>query len=69
MKAYFGNWRLEPYTLSDRMGTKLCYNVRVWPKRTMPVAIIERRLCSDLRFNLLAIRQRVEELFGTADVG
>jgi hypothetical protein len=31
----------------------------------MPVAIIERRLASDLQLNLLAIRQRVDELFGT----
>lgn len=69
LKAYSGSWRLEPYTLSDQIGTKLCYKVRVWPKRTMPVAIIERRLCSDLRFNLLAIRQRVEALFGTTGVG
>jgi len=39
----------EPYTLSDQMGTKLY--VRVWPKRTSYSEA--RRLCSDLRFNLL----------------
>jgi len=38
--TYSGTWRLEPYTLPDQMGTKLCYSVRVWPKRTMPVAIL-----------------------------
>jgi ribosome-associated toxin RatA of RatAB toxin-antitoxin module len=69
LKAYSGSWRLEPYSLPEQTGTILCYSVRVWPKRTMPVAIIERRLRSDLRFNLLAIRQRVEELFGTAGLG
>jgi len=61
-KAFSGSWRLEPYSLSDQSGTSLGYSLRVWPKRTMPVAIIERRLCSDVRLNLLAIRQRVEEL-------
>ena len=67
-KGYEGNWQLVPYS-SDQKGTNLCYCVRVWPKLTMPVGIIERRLCSDLRFNLLAIRQRVHELFDTAGLG
>ncbi len=64
LKAYFGSWQLKPYSIPSN-GTNLYYTVRVWPKRTMPVAIIERRLSSDLRLNLLAIRQRVEEVFGT----
>lgn len=64
LKAFFGSWQLKPYSLDDQSGTNLYYTVRVWPKRTMPVAIIERRLASDLQLNLLAIRQRVEELFG-----
>lgn len=66
LKAYSGKWFLEPYTLCEQRGTNLCYTVRVWPKLTMPVALIERRLSSDLRLNLLAIRQRVEKLFGNA---
>ena len=61
-KAFSGSWRLEPDPLSDQSGTNLCYSLRVLPKRTMPVALIERRLCSDVQSNLLAIRQRVEEL-------
>ena len=65
LKEYSGSWRLEPYSLCDQTGTNLYYTVRVWPKRTMPVAMIERRLCSDLRLNLLAIRQQLQELFGT----
>lgn len=64
LKAFFGSWQLKPYSLSGESGTNLYYTVRVWPKRTMPVAIIERRLASDLQLNLLAIRQRVDELFG-----
>lgn len=63
LKDYSGSWRLEQMK-SARGSTNLCYTARVWPKRTTPVAIIERRLCSDLRLNLLAIRQRAEELFG-----
>lgn len=63
LKAFFGSWQLKPYSLPDQSGTDLYYTVRVWPKRTMPVSIIERRLASDLQLNLLAIRQRVEKLF------
>ncbi|MBV8887909.1 MAG: SRPBCC family protein [Chroococcidiopsidaceae cyanobacterium CP_BM_RX_35] len=63
LKDYSGSWRLEPTSLAQQ-STNLGYTVRVWPKRTTPIAIIERRLCSDLRLNLLAIRQRADELFG-----
>lgn len=62
--AYEGSWRLEPKITANQSGTDLSYTVLIWPKRTMPVAILERRLQQDLRLNLLAIRQRVEELFG-----
>ena len=68
-KAFSGSWCLEPYSLSNQNGTNLSYTLHVWPKRTMPIAIIERRLCNDLRFNLLAIRQRVHELFDPAGLG
>jgi ribosome-associated toxin RatA of RatAB toxin-antitoxin module len=63
LKAYSGKWLLEPYAICESLGTNLCYIVRVLPKRTMPVAIVERRLRQDLRSNLLAIRCRVEELY------
>ncbi len=66
LKAYSGKWLLEPYAVCEHRGTNLCYTVHVWPRRTMPVAIIERRLSRDLQLNLLAIRQRVDELFGRA---
>lgn len=61
-KGFSGSWCLEPYTLGEYIGTNLCYTIQVWPKRTMPVAIIENRLSKDLRLNLLAIHQRVEHL-------
>jgi ribosome-associated toxin RatA of RatAB toxin-antitoxin module len=63
LKAYSGKWILEPHFACESPGTNLCYVVRVLPKRTMPVAIVERRLRQDLRSNLLAIRHRVEELY------
>lgn len=66
LKAFSGAWQLESGEQADNVATNLCYTVCVLPKRTMPVAIIERRLSNDLRLNLLAIRQRVNDLFGTA---
>ena len=61
-KGFSGSWCLEPYSLGEYIGTNLCYTIQVWPKLTMPVGIIENRLSKDLRLNLLAIYQRVEEL-------
>ncbi|MEH2396872.1 SRPBCC family protein [Nostoc sp.] len=61
-KGFSGSWCLEPYCLGEYVGTNLCYTIQVWPKLTMPVGIIENRLSKDLRLNLLAIYQRVEEL-------
>jgi ribosome-associated toxin RatA of RatAB toxin-antitoxin module len=61
-KGFSGYWCLEPYTLSESIGTNLCYSIQIWPKLTMPVSIIENRLGNDLRSNLLAIYQRVNYL-------
>ncbi|MCL6755342.1 SRPBCC family protein [Nostoc sp. CCCryo 231-06] len=61
-KGFSGSWCLEPYSIGEYVGTNLCYTIQVWPKLTMPVGIIENRLSKDLRSNLLAIHQRVEEL-------
>jgi len=53
-------WHLAARTLHpDQMGTKLCYSVR---GLSVHAGCIERRLCSDL--GSIAIRQRVEELWG-----
>jgi ribosome-associated toxin RatA of RatAB toxin-antitoxin module len=65
-KAFSGSWRLEPFSLSDGMGTNLYYTILVWPKLTMPVGIIERRLANDLQLNLLAVRDRVLQLSSIA---
>ncbi|WP_413198944.1 SRPBCC family protein [Nostoc piscinale] len=61
-KGFSGSWSLEPISVDGTMGTSLCYTIQVWPKLTMPVTIIERRLSKDLQLNLLAIYQRVEQL-------
>ncbi|MBX9252865.1 SRPBCC family protein [Desmonostoc muscorum CCALA 125] len=61
-KGFSGSWCLEPCSLGEHMETNLCYTIQVWPKLTMPISIIENRLSKDLRLNLLAIYQRVEEL-------
>jgi ribosome-associated toxin RatA of RatAB toxin-antitoxin module len=61
-KGFSGSWCLEPCSLGEYVGTNLCYTIQVWPKLTMPVGIIENRLSKDLRLNLVAIHQRVEEL-------
>lgn len=54
-KGFSGYWRLD----SVENTTQLSYSVFVWPPRTMPVSLIERRLSKDLSLNLVAIRQRV----------
>ncbi|MEA5600586.1 SRPBCC family protein [Nostoc sp. UHCC 0252] len=61
-KGFSGSWCLEPCSLGEYVGTNLCYTIQVWPKLTMPVGIIENRLSKDLRLNLVAIHQRVEQL-------
>ncbi len=54
-KGFSGYWQLD----SVENTTQLSYSVFVWPPRTMPVSLIERRLSKDLSLNLVAIRQRV----------
>lgn len=56
-KGFSGSWCLEPYSQGEDQGTTVCYTIQVWPKLTMPITIIERRLSNDLRVNLLAIHQ------------
>ena len=61
-KGFSGSWCLEPYSFGEITGTNLCYTIQVWPKLTMPITIIENRLSKDLRLNLLAVYQRVNQL-------
>ena len=62
-KAFGGEWRLAPSS-SDQASTELTYSVKVWPKRTMPILAVEKRLAKDLPTNLQAIRQRLDDLYG-----
>lgn len=63
-KDFSGSWCLEPL-LAQQVGTNLKYIVRVLPKRTMPISLIERRLSRDMQTNLVAIHQRVATLFAS----
>ncbi|MEC4815077.1 MAG: SRPBCC family protein [Scytonema sp. PMC 1069.18] len=62
-RDFSGSWQLQPCVPQEDWGTCLCYTVKVWPKVTMPVGMIERRLSEDMQTNLLAIRQRVKDIF------
>lgn len=61
-KDFSGSWDLNNCVLNDKTGTLLCYRVKIWPKITMPIRVIEPRISQDMQSNLLAIRQRIEEL-------
>jgi ribosome-associated toxin RatA of RatAB toxin-antitoxin module len=63
-RSFEGNWHLKPSSFPGGMGTELTYTVQLCPHLLMPVNIIEHRLSQNLRANLLAIRERAEELFG-----
>jgi len=54
-KSFGGSWQLEE---APAEATQLIYTVTVLPPRTMPIALIERRLSSSMVVNLEAIRQR-----------
>lgn len=61
-KDFCGSWHLNNCVLDNKTSTLLCYSVKIWPKLTMPIRIIEPRLSQDMQSNLLAVRQRVEQL-------
>jgi ribosome-associated toxin RatA of RatAB toxin-antitoxin module len=61
-KGFSGCWQLQPCSFDEQIGTSLSYTVLILPKMIVPITIIERRLSHDLRLNLMAIRQRVEQL-------
>jgi ribosome-associated toxin RatA of RatAB toxin-antitoxin module len=67
-KGFSGSWCLEPYTVDGNIGTRLSYIIQVWPKLIMPIAIVERRLSQDLKFNLAAISQRAIELANSTTI-
>jgi ribosome-associated toxin RatA of RatAB toxin-antitoxin module len=64
-KSFSGSWQLSSLE-SNPQRTDLLYTLQVVPKRTMPVGLVAKRLRRDLPLNLLAIRQRVNSLFGSS---
>lgn len=64
LKAFSGYWRLEPWEPSDeKAGVDLIYDFLILPKRIFPLALVEHVLSHEMPMSMLAIRQRVEELF------
>jgi ribosome-associated toxin RatA of RatAB toxin-antitoxin module len=61
-----GQWCLSCCNQSNQPQTELTYRIKVWPKRTMPIVVVENRLAKDLPINLLAIRERLDTLYGLA---
>lgn len=61
LKAFSGCWRLD----QENTGVSLTYNFSMSPKRIFPMALVENILSHDVPITLLAIRQRVEALFGS----
>ncbi len=64
-KEFSGYWRLETDKLSEaQAGVELIYDFSVLPKSIIPTPIFEYFLSNDVPASLLAVRQRVEKLFG-----
>ncbi len=64
MKAFTGYWQLEAWQPSNgKVGVDLIYNISVLPKPIIPAALFEHVLSKDVPATLLAVRQRVEDLF------
>ena len=60
---YQGIWRMQPLPNCSPSGgdaTRLTYAVEIKPKGILPVKLIEGRIASDLKTNLMAIRDNVE---------
>ena len=64
MKALSGSWQLNPQDLPNgQTVVELIYDFTICPKRIFPMALVENILSNDIPANLLAIRQRVEDLY------
>merc|ERR1719171_3411387 len=62
---YQGVWRFQslPGCAPDGgTASRLTYAVEIKPKGFLPVKLIERRIASDLKMNLMAIREQVETM-------
>lgn len=57
-KGFNGAWKLAETSVDGQSGTLLTYELMVLPRLTMPIGLIEKRLCHDMAVNLSAIYQR-----------
>lgn len=65
LKEFSGSWRLESKPLSpSQVGVELIYDFSVAPKPIIPAPVFSHFLNHDIPAILLAVRQRVEHVFG-----
>lgn len=65
LKEFSGYWHLEAGNSSElEPKVKLIYDYSVLPKSIIPAPLFEHFLSNDVPASLLAVRQRVEKLFG-----
>lgn len=62
-REFSGYWELQPVAVNNQTGTSLEYVLDVVPHRLMPIGLIERKLCENLKVNLASIYHRAESLF------
>jgi len=64
LKEFSAYWRLEAWQPSEKkVGVNLIYEISVLPKPIIPMKLVESVLNHDIPDSLLAVRQRVENLF------
>jgi ribosome-associated toxin RatA of RatAB toxin-antitoxin module len=65
LKEFSGYWRLQPKSLAHSSASvELIYDFAVAPKPIIPAPVLSHFLNHDIPAILLAVRQRVETLFG-----
>ena len=65
MKEFSGYWRLQPWSLSEsKAGIDLVFDFLILPKPVFPMALVENMMNYTIPADMLAIRQRVEDIFG-----
>ncbi|MBW4454231.1 MAG: SRPBCC family protein [Nostoc indistinguendum CM1-VF10] len=63
-QSFLGSWRLDPCLLGEKTGVNLSYELLVVPKRIFPIALVEYVLSQDMPKTILAVKERLEKLFG-----
>lgn len=66
MNALSGYWQLKPIKLQNGNSVvELIYDFTVSPKRFLPMALVEHVLSNDIPDTMVAIRQRVAQLYSS----